>query len=201
MKIDAAGRAIHPLVDGLALSAAAPAARLQRYYDLFRSIDRRKGWAEDGIEGLWIPVYGLMRLDVLRRTGLIGSYISSDTVLIEELLQCGPFVEVEATLFFKRDHPSRSMRASVDYEDRVAWFTGRKGIRFLFPRWTILRERVRSVWRPKSRPAEKMSCLAALLTHYVRRPHEGKALVKELLINALRATMPATARAKAPQKW
>lgn len=200
-KIDEAGAIVAPLEAGLALAGASPSARLRRYHDLFRAVDRRRGWHEDGIEGLWIPVYGLIRTDVLRRTGLIGNYIASDTVLIEELLLAGKAIEVEETLFFKRDHPGRSMRAHVAFEERHAWFTGAAAGRFLFPRHRILRERLRAVARAPLTVADRASCLLEMLAFYVRRSHEGKALVKELGIN-LRRLSPLSGRAGAvPAKW
>lgn len=198
-KIDAAGAVVAPLEARLALAAPDPASRLRRYHELFRAVDRRRGWHEDGVEGLWIPVYGLVRAESLRRTGLIGNYIASDTVLIEELLLLGRAIELDETLFFKRDHPGRSMRAHVAFEERHAWFTGTAAKRFLFPRHRILRERLRAVARARLPLADKAACLTEMLAFYVRRGHEGKALVKEIGIN-LRRLSPASAGA-APAKW
>jgi len=200
-KVDASGHAVAHLLSDLALDAESPAERLRRFHDLFRVIDRRKAWGQDLIEGLWTPVYGLIRLNALRKTGLIGPYISSDTVLLEELLMIGSFVEVDEVLFFKRDHPQRSMRASVSYEKRIQWFTGRSGSRFLFPRWRLFWERLKSAMRVEMSLTRRLACLGEMLVFYLRRPHEGKSLVKEILINLQRVAPGRRRSEKAAEKW
>jgi glycosyltransferase involved in cell wall biosynthesis len=59
-------------------------------------------------------VYGLIRADVLRRTGLIGTYISSDRRLLVELAARGEFELVPEPLFYRRVH-----RASTFGEERA----------------------------------------------------------------------------------
>lgn len=201
IKIDPDGAQISPMIFGFGLEETSPSRRLFRYHEAFREIDRRKGWSEEGIEGLWMPVYGLIRADYLKKTGLIGTYISSDTVLIEELLMSGMTIEINEPLFFKRDHPGRSMKASIPYNERLTWFSGRAAGRFLFPRWRIFFERLTAVNRAPLPFGSRLRCHGEMLIFYVRRPHEGKALVKELIINAWRLIAGARGRARAPQKW
>ena len=141
--IDEAGKEVVTLLHDLDLDAEKASSRLRRFHDHVLKFNTKGNWDDHIGEGLWIPVYGLMRRATLVKTALIGDYISSDTVLLEELLLSGPFVEIDQVLFCKRDHPARSMRASEAYDDRVVWFTGRKPTtRFLFPMWRIFRERL-----------------------------------------------------------
>jgi len=54
--------------------------------------------------------------------------------------------------------------------------------------------------------SERLACLAEMLTFYVRRPHEGKVLVKEIGVNAVRLTRPVLKvfgrqSMTAPEKW
>ena len=184
--IDAMGEVIAPLVSGFGFSGGSPVARLRQLHRYLRDVDRRGGWSEPGCEGFWATLYGVIRTDRLRRTGLIGPFISSDTVLLEELLMLGSFVEVPQTLFFKRDHPERSVRANLAYDSRLLWFLGREGGRFLFPRHRILWERLRAVLRLPLRPDMKARCAAEMLAFYVRRPAEGFGLAKEIVINLAR---------------
>lgn len=205
-KIDGEGEVVAPLMCQLGLDDPDPHTRLRRFHDLFREIDRRKGWSAHEIEGLWIPVYGVMRADALRQTDLIGPYISSDTILLEELLLRGAFVEVPDQLFFKRDHEARSMRASLSYDKRIDWFTGNKPGRLIFPRWRLLAERLRAARRSGGSGRDAWKAHSEMLSFYVRRPHEGKALIKEILINGLRLFQPILRKLKlgrqiAPQKW
>lgn len=185
-KIDGEGAVVAELTRDLLLDDPEPSQRLRRYHDLFREVDARNGWTEHEIEGLWIPVYGLMRAEKLQRTRLIGPYIASDTVLLEELLMHGAFEEMPEELFFKRDHDDRSMRAAIPYDARHKWFTGEAPGRLLWPRWRAFRERLSAVARaPLSRQARR-DCRREMLAFYVQRPSEGRALVKEVLINILR---------------
>lgn len=51
------------------------------------------------------PVFGVVRTEVLRRTGLIRPWPSSDVTLLAELAALGQFHEVPAPLFHRRIHP------------------------------------------------------------------------------------------------
>ena len=57
------------------------------------------------------PIFGLIRAEVLAKTNLLGSYISSDRVLVGELALWGKFYEVDQPLFSSRFHPGCSVRA------------------------------------------------------------------------------------------
>jgi glycosyltransferase involved in cell wall biosynthesis len=91
------------------------------------------------------PVFGVVRTEVLRETRLIGSYMSSDRVLLGELVLLGPFHEVPEFLFFKRHHPQQHWRAYPDRTSRQAWWdpvnTGKPGFRT----WRLLREHFVSI--------------------------------------------------------
>lgn len=92
-------------------------------------------------------VFGLIRMDVLRNTGLIGPYTTSDRVLLAELALHGRFFERNEAHFFHREHPGRSMYAFADDRDRVGWFdTSRDGSRAM-PRWRIGVEYAQSIRR------------------------------------------------------
>ena len=58
-------------------------------------------------------VFGLIRMDVLRKTALIGNYPASDMILLSELALHGNFHELPEALFYRRDHPQTSIRANV----------------------------------------------------------------------------------------
>ena len=194
--IDRTGKQVVTLLHDLGLGVGKAASRLRRFHDHILEFDMKGTWDENIGEGLWIPVYGLMRRAALARTGLIGSYISSDTVLLEELLLSGPFVEVDDFLFYKRDHPARSMRLNEAYDDRIVWFTGRKpATRFLFPMWRVFGGRLAIVRRAPLPVRQRLACLMEMLSYYLRSRHEGRTLAREILINfrriAAAAGMPA----------
>ena len=54
---------------------------------------------------------GVIRMDVLRRAPLLGSYHHSDRTLTAGLALHGPFYQVPDWLYFRRDHAERAERA------------------------------------------------------------------------------------------
>ncbi|SEK69335.1 Glycosyltransferase involved in cell wall bisynthesis [Roseivivax marinus] len=200
-KIDETGRTLLSLNANLRLGAERPSDRLRRYHDHFIAVDRRRGWGREPIEGFWIPVYGLVRTEALMRTPLIRDFISSDTVLIEDLLLLGAFVEIDEVLFYKRDHQDRSMRDSESYDARAEWFTGRAPSRLLLPRWRMIAARLGSAARLPQSTGQKLACLAEVLSFYVRRRSETNALVKEILANAERLLRRGDQNARVFEKW
>jgi glycosyltransferase involved in cell wall biosynthesis len=204
--IDAEGAVRVPLTDPLGLDGGRAHQRLRSYHEHFRTCDRERAWDQPRIERLWTPVYGLVRRRALQASGMIGSFISSDTVLLEELLLHGPFVEVPERLFYKRDHAGRSMRASRAYDLRLAWFDGGTRRRFVFPKWRILQNRWRALARARLKFGDRLRCSGEMASFYVRRGHEGKSLIKELLINAarltrLRGNRPGILERRLPEVW
>jgi glycosyltransferase involved in cell wall biosynthesis len=68
----------------------------------FRSLLFDPGGDDDG---------GIIRMSVLRRTALNGSYYRADRTFVSELALHGPFYHVPEWLYFRRDHPTRAARA------------------------------------------------------------------------------------------
>jgi glycosyltransferase involved in cell wall biosynthesis len=66
-----------------------------------------------------VAIFGVMRADVLQRTGLHRNFYSSDKVLLAELSLRGKFQRVEETLFFRRCHEEQS--ASMSSRARARW--------------------------------------------------------------------------------
>ncbi|TVR19992.1 MAG: glycosyltransferase family 2 protein [Nitriliruptor sp.] len=73
-------------------------------------------------EGPCFPVFGLIRREVLEKTGLLGPYNAHDRPLLAELALHGRFVFVPDLLFYNREHPARSFRALRGARERIAWF-------------------------------------------------------------------------------
>jgi glycosyltransferase involved in cell wall biosynthesis len=108
------------------------------------------------------PVFGLMRTDALRQTRLIGSFVSSDLVLLAELLLLGEFREVPVVLFRRRLHEQRSLQANRTQRDLLAWFDpAQRGARLKLSVPTRLAwEYTRSVLRLPLPWSERIRCLA-----------------------------------------
>src|SRR5207247_900295 len=130
--IDADGRVTAASDDGLHLQAARPSVRFQQLLE-------RVGYVN--------AQFGLLRAEVLRRTGLLGSYPAADVVFVAQLSLHGTFWEVPSFLFYRRFHPgaaSRMDRAQL----RVVWDpTSRRRVHL--PEWRYLLELARAIaWAP-----------------------------------------------------
>lgn len=111
-------------------------------------------------------VFGVMRLDVLRRTACIGPYESSDRVLLGELALLGEIAEVPERLFLRRFHPDLSTFSCRSKEEIARWFD--PNARGKFTRLQRFVEYIRSIWRVPLTPYQRMYCVFYLLLFYAR---------------------------------
>ena len=164
--IDSKGLAIRPYKDNLDVRDSCPVARFRKVFDRI---------------GLVNVLYGLIRLDSLKQTGLLGSYPGADIVLVLELTLYGQFHEIPKPLFFRRMHEHAS--SSIKTVAGVQEFFDPKSKGHLFMRsWTHQSQHLASILRAPLSPASKAQLTAFLLrwTLSIRRT-----LMKEL-IDAMR---------------
>jgi glycosyltransferase involved in cell wall biosynthesis len=117
-------------------------------------------------------VFGLIRIDVLRRTKLILNYTDSDRTLLAELGLYGKFFEVPEPLFYHRHHSGSSGRAYPirgGWHLRASWFDPRLEGRVLFPQWRQLLEYLKAIFRTPVGPLVKMKCMFWLGVDYRHR--------------------------------
>lgn len=95
-------------------------------------------------------VFGVVRRDVLVRTGGIGAFTNADRVLLAELALHGRFVECDEELFVHREHRGRSMRSHPDDRDRMGWFAPQLDGSWRSPRWRLGLEYRRALARAAS---------------------------------------------------
>ncbi len=107
-------------------------------------------------------VYGVIRTPALLETGLMGTFIESDMVLLAELALRGRFAEVDERLFRHRIHPGQSVAVHENLYDRGAWFDTSKGWKPSFPTWRFAYEYLRAVHRAADlTSAERRACYLA----------------------------------------
>ncbi len=176
--IDEQGKQVAKLPKDLDLNSPKPHERFRRYHDCFRSLSRGelRWW-------LWNPQSGVIRASALKITPLMGKYISSDTILLEELALLGEFSEVQEYLFFRREHAQGSVYANPTSEQRFLWFNPMKKGRLLFPQWRLFLERFIVINRVQMSWDEKLRCHVEM-GRYFR--WKWKQLVKDLMINFAR---------------
>jgi glycosyltransferase involved in cell wall biosynthesis len=114
-------------------------------------------------------VFGLIRLDVLRRTKLILNYTDSDRTLLAELGLYGRFYEIAEPLFYHRHHGGSSGRANPirgGWHLRAGWFDPRLQGRALFPQWRQLLEYIKAIFHAPLGMLTKLKCLFWLAVGY-----------------------------------
>lgn len=117
-------------------------------------------------------VFGLIRTDILRRTGLIKNYTDSDRTLLGELALYGRFFEVPEPLFYHRHHGGSSGRAHPikgGWHLRAGWFDPRLQGRVLFPQWRQLWEYFVAIFRAPIGLATRAKCIFWLGVGYRKR--------------------------------
>ncbi len=116
-----------------------------------------------------VSVFGLIRMDALRNTRLIGDFPSADRVLAGELALAGPFVAVDEPLFFYRRHDAQSTGSRYTTKrSRCSWYNPLKAGRPTFPQWRLLGEHLRSILRMPLPLMGRLRCLLTLLRWSVR---------------------------------
>jgi glycosyltransferase involved in cell wall biosynthesis len=145
--IDSEGNEIRRYEDGFDLRDAMPHRRVRQ---LLRNM------------GLTNAVFGLIRLDALRKTRRVPPFNDSDLVLLLELALLGEFHELEAPLFYRRMHAGQAYQANRTYEEVLRWFDPSRHARFLLPRSKRFIEMARSILVAPIPAAERARSAAVL---------------------------------------
>lgn len=122
--------------------------------------DRFADWA--AISHRCLDVFGLIRMDALRKTHVIAPYIASDRSLLAELGLLGTFARVPEVMFLSREHDDRSIR-SMPLHQRAAWFDPSNKSTFAFPHFRLWYEYIGLVREAPLTPAERRACYLVLL--------------------------------------
>ena len=104
-------------------------------------------------------VFGVMRIDALRRSFLISDYAGCDRVLLAQLSLMGRYYEVPEVLFLHREHAQRSTMRYKDSKKRTEWFTARPGKPAL-PHFRMLSGYARAVRDSDAPIIDKLACYA-----------------------------------------
>lgn len=141
------------------------------------------------------PLFGLMRTDHLRRTGLMGSFAHADQVLLGQLALGGQWWELPEALFYRRIHPGSSLNAYPDPAELTKFYdTGASG-KYFFPYARIFIEHARSIGRAALPPGEKVQCWTALVREWrFKRTMVGEArgALRQFLATKTKQVPPAS---------
>jgi glycosyltransferase involved in cell wall biosynthesis len=121
--------------------------------------------------GLCNAAFGLIRSDVLRRTGPMGNFIASDVTFLAQLSLEGKFWQVPERLFYRRIHPG-AFSSSTDVSAQLRWCNPGAKARISCVEWRHAWEYFRIGWRAQLPPAEKMQVLGYVLRMTIWRRHK-----------------------------
>lgn len=158
--------------------------RLGPYANEVEALDdepHRRFWRVISTSHLCIPVFGVMRTEVLRRTPMHGEYVGADRNLLAELSLIGRIRLVPDELFQRRHHEEASISKFKDERERLAWFNPALSGSRSFPTWRRLGEYAASIRRVELPTAERIRCYAQLARWLGARHHTGP-LVSGLML-------------------
>jgi glycosyltransferase involved in cell wall biosynthesis len=141
--IDAADIVFGTYADELNLRSPQPHRRLGEFY---------------GNQGLCHPIYGLIRMDVLRHSGLLGEFPMADRILLSELALSGEICEIPAYLFLRRIHSDFSARI---HSTDSPYDINSKG-KAQFIKWQHLMQYIKAIQRVELGVVEKVHCYLQL---------------------------------------
>lgn len=176
--IDASGTVVRKDKFMLDLEHSSPSARFRR---LIMAPPKHHGAHEQ---------YGLIRTEVMRRTGVMSNHVMGCRVLLAELALRGRLLRINEVLFFSRDHSGRSQRESrprsrpgsvvTAFLPIGAWppsefWNPRLRGRIVFPEFDITGQWLLAVLHAPISWPEKLRCLMNLLSLLVWRiPKYGR---------------------------
>ncbi len=146
--IDEAGRFIgRQAMNNLSISQETFASRIRQLFDF--------QIAGDDV----IPtIFGLMRSDALRQTRLWQRFISSEEILMLELLLQGKVWQLEKTGFHFRIHDDSAFHKNRTPAEREKWFDTDKHYVLQFPVWFLLARYYALIAKSQIGHAEKLRC-------------------------------------------
>ena len=158
---------------GLDLSSPKPQDRFREIVLSLESVPRTP-----------IVIFGLIRSNVLDKTGLIGSFPSSDVVLAAELALYGSFYEIPKGLFDWRHHADQSVRGELASDrKRTTWFNTSFERKVTLPKWQYLIGYLKAIKNSALSSSAKLYCYAQM-TRWMLLMNNTKPLVKDLLLAA-----------------
>lgn len=129
-----------------------------------------------------IQAMGLMRSEIIRKTGLHGSYPSSDEVFMAEMALYGQFRELPDRLLAVRVHPEQSTKGALaSQRNRVLFFDTSLQGRIVLIKWLYFAGCLRAIRHAPLRVFERTCCYVYMI-RWLLMPQHFKSMSKDLLL-------------------
>lgn len=117
--------------------------------------------------------YGIIRMDLLRRTAMSGSHYHADRTLVAELALHGRFRRIPVVLYYRRDLPDRAGSPKRGVRDWCVTHDPRRASRFRHPTVRLLGEYVwgfvTAIRRASLTPVQRWRCHRVLTGYLLDR--------------------------------
>jgi len=114
--------------------------------------------------------FGLIRRSALEQTHLMNTYNGSDQVLLLEIALMGKFKQIDAELFFRREHPDAStIRRNWNARDRAKFQNADDERVLVFPNFRLLGEHLACIWSSSVPVWGKIQCAGHVLRRFSGR--------------------------------
>lgn len=123
-----------------------------------------------------LALFGVMRSDIVVKTGLMASVPSADRIWLAELLMHGRFGEVPEPLYLHRDHPLRSTYSAGRGHASMAWWDPGMMGTFKFPYWRMMRKLAEAIRRSPLGTADRRRAYLLLARWGTTNQHHLKLL-------------------------
>jgi len=108
-------------------------------------------------------LFGLTRLDVLKKTVIHGDFPDGDRVMLSELSLYGKYHRVPDYLFLHREHPVRSINLYPTRFERMALLEPQRAGELALPHFDEFFEYLRCIRRAPLKFSERLACYGEML--------------------------------------
>jgi glycosyltransferase involved in cell wall biosynthesis len=109
------------------------------------------------------PIYGVMRREVIGDKQILGKYPGADRTFLAAMALEGPWALVDQALFFRRDHPSNSIKTFGNDWLSSLWFDPSIEPNLVaFPQWRRLQEFARVIRESRLSLVERLGAFLQL---------------------------------------
>jgi glycosyltransferase involved in cell wall biosynthesis len=114
------------------------------------------------------PLFGIFKVEYLKKTQLWGPFFGADNVLMAELAMLGEVWELDEVLFRLRAHPKRATTANGSARAVAVWYDSAAARKwFVIPTWEEMVWRLfKAVHRSSLSHAEKLRCWLFIPGYY-----------------------------------
>jgi glycosyltransferase involved in cell wall biosynthesis len=125
--------------------------------------------------------YGLMRSDILQKTGLQRNYTDSDRTLLAHMSLYGKFYQIPEPLFYKRVHPEMSIQLFPEWRQRMLWFGEEYKSKITLPHWAQFLHYLDVIASSPITASERCLCYVHML-EWIARYRRWRSLGKDVVL-------------------